>query len=53
MEKVTDKNQNNSIDTKIELRVWESPQLFVENMESITEGGGIAGGSGDDGFYVS
>jgi len=53
MEKPNDKNQNTSANSTNELKVWETPQLFVENMETITEGGTFGVPAGDDGFYVS
>lgn len=53
MEKPNDKKQNTSLSSAVELREWESPQLFVENMETITEGGAFPVSKGDDGFYIS
>ena len=52
-EKLDNKDHKTTVQTNADLKVWESPQLFVENMETITEGGGAPGGSGDDGFYQS
>jgi len=33
------KNPTTTISTKLELKVWETPELYLENMETITEGG--------------
>ncbi|MFT6136952.1 MAG: hypothetical protein ACJARP_000503 [Vicingaceae bacterium] len=36
------------------LKEWESPQLFVENMQKATEGGTNPNPfEGDDGYYAS
>lgn len=53
MEKLNDQNQNTSTNSSNELRVWETPQLFIEDMETITEGGTFGFPAGDDGFYTS
>jgi hypothetical protein len=46
-------NQNNSTNSTNELREWKTPQLFVEDMATITEGGNFAVSRGDDAFYIS
>jgi hypothetical protein len=46
------KNENTSLNSTDELREWETPQLFIEDMENITEGGANPRGF-DDGFYGS
>jgi hypothetical protein len=53
MEKTNDPKLNTTSNSKQELRVWETPQLFIENMETITESGNFAVSFGDDGYYVS
>ena len=54
MEKINEENKHINSFESLELREWESPKLYTEDMESITEGGVFPGGGNvDDGFYKS
>lgn len=51
MENLNEKNQNTTPLT--ELREWETPQLFTEDMATITEASNFPVSKGEDGFYQS
>jgi hypothetical protein len=54
MNKQPEKSKNNSSESDNSLRKWESPELFIENMQVATEGGAdINPFEPDDMYYAS